>query len=97
MASSARLSLPRSPPRPRDPHILFVCRSEKKNLPVILSRTIGHPVLTVSDMEGFAREGGIIGMNDAGGKIKFEINTEAAGKAELKISSQLLKIARIVQ
>ncbi|MBZ0094323.1 MAG: YfiR family protein [Sulfuricella sp.] len=30
-------------------------------------------------------------------KVRFEINNEAAGRAGLKVSSQLLKLARIVQ
>lgn len=52
-------------------------------------------LLTVSDVKGFAAAGGIIELFAEDGKIRFEINTRAAQRAGLRISSQLLKLARI--
>lgn len=82
---------------PKSPHILFICGSETKKLPAIFARLQAHPVLTVSDLAKFAKAGGMIGLVKAGGKVRFEINTAAAAGAGLKISSRLLKIARIVK
>ncbi len=53
-------------------------------------------VLTVSDLEDFAEDGGIVGFYRDGGKIRLEINTGAARKANLKISSKLLELARTI-
>lgn len=52
-------------------------------------------LLTVSDVKGFAGAGGVIELFAEDGKIRFEINTRAAQRAGLRISSQLLKLARV--
>jgi hypothetical protein len=54
------------------------------------------PVLTVGEAEGFAAGGGVIGLFTEGDKLRFEINQEAAQRAGLKLSSQVLKLARLV-
>lgn len=78
-------------------HILFITASEEKRLPKILSTIKGKPVLTVSDMKEFAHRGGITNFLTVEKKIHFEINVDAAHLAGLKISSQLLKLAKIVK
>ncbi|MGH8773263.1 MAG: YfiR family protein [Burkholderiales bacterium] len=55
------------------------------------------PVLTVSDIGGFAESGGMIGLFAADDKIRFEVNVEAAHIGRLKISAQLLSLARIIR
>ncbi len=52
-------------------------------------------LLTVSDIKGFAAAGGVIELFAEDGKMRFEINTRAAQRAGLRISSQLLKLARV--
>jgi hypothetical protein len=78
-------------------HILFISPSEKKNLADILEMTKDRHILTVSDMNKFADHGGMIFMNKAKNKIRLEINHEAAKHSGLKMSSKLLKIAKIVK
>lgn len=78
-------------------HILFISRSEKNNFSDILSLCKNFPVLTIADTPGFCNEGGIITLIRADNKIRFEINTDAAKQAGIKISSHLLKLARIVE
>ena len=51
-------------------------------------------LLTVSDVKGFAAAGGIIELFVEEGRMRFEINTRAAQRAGLRISSQLLKLAK---
>ena len=77
-------------------HILFISRSAKGSLPEVLAAVGRRSVLTVSDMEAFARAGGIIGFVLQAGKIRFEINHEAARRANLTVSSRLLQLASIV-
>ena len=77
-------------------HILFISASEKMRLSKALERAKGLNVLTVSDIGGFARRGGIIGFTTERNKVGFEINVDAAKKAELTVSSQLLKLAKVV-
>jgi hypothetical protein len=76
--------------------IVYVSASEKHNLDETL-RVLGRStVLTVSDIEGFAERGGIIGFTTEQRRVRFAINTEAAERAGLEISSRLLKLARVV-
>ena len=53
-------------------------------------------VLTVSDIENFAQSGGIIGFINIEDKVRFEINVNAAERADLEISAKLLNLAKIV-
>jgi hypothetical protein len=53
-------------------------------------------VFTVADQEGFARAGGTANFFRADNRIRFEINPLAAKKAGLKISSRLLRLAKVV-
>ncbi|NOZ67719.1 MAG: YfiR family protein [Deferribacteres bacterium] len=78
-------------------HILFISSSEKKRLPAILARMKGKQILSVADMEGFARRGGIINLIKVKDRIRFEINVDAARRAGLKISSKLLNLATIIR
>jgi hypothetical protein len=75
-------------------HILFICASEKKRLPQVLQALQRASVLTVSEMEGFTENGGMINFVLEGTKIHFQINQEAAARAGLKISSKLMSLAR---
>ena len=74
----------------------FDAEPEKDRLVHVLSLVKAPNVLTVGDTESFARRGGVVNLVKRENKIKFEINVEAAREAELKISSKLLKLARIV-
>ncbi|MDY0039080.1 MAG: YfiR family protein [Desulforhabdus sp.] len=78
-------------------NILFISKSEQDKLAEILSFSHQRRVLTVSDMENFAAQGGVIGLITVQNKIRFEVNLEAARRADLRISSQLLKLAIIVK
>lgn len=77
-------------------NVLFLNRSESHNLPEYLQVAHRRSILTVSDMNNFASQGGIIGFYEEGGKVRFEINLDAAQQSKIQISSQLLKLARIV-
>jgi hypothetical protein len=79
-----------------DCHILFISSSNKEILPEILSRTRNKPILTVSDTNGFAKDGVLINFYLTGGKIKFEINEKAVHESGLVMSYRLLNLARIV-
>jgi hypothetical protein len=77
-------------------HILFVDAAARANLDRFLAIAKARPILTVSDIPGFARRGGTIGFYFDGAKLRFEINQAEAQRNGLQLSSQLLKLARIV-
>jgi hypothetical protein len=78
-------------------HILFVSASERKNVGAILESIRTPGVLTVGESEGFAMNGGVINFKLDSGKVRFEINPDAAAKAGLSIRSNLLSLAQIVK
>lgn len=77
-------------------HVLFIGGSEKKHLKQILKRLNGNSTLTVSEIEGFGHLGGMINFIFLENRIGFEINPNAAEETQLKISSKLLRLAKIV-
>lgn len=76
--------------------VLFIAASESGNLGQILAATKGSAVLTMGDSPGYAQEGVMVNLYLEQNRVRFEINTESVKRARLKISSQLLKLARII-
>ncbi|MGC2064172.1 MAG: YfiR family protein [Thermodesulfovibrionales bacterium] len=77
-------------------HILLIAPSEEDRIAQIVASLRGAHVLTLGDTEGFAQKGVIINFYIEGAKVRFEINANAAHRAGLKISSRLLKLARVI-
>ena len=73
-------------------HVLFV--PEPVNAEPLLRDARAHPVLTVGESPDFLRLGGVISFVVEDGKVRFEINQEAAQRSRLRISSRLLRLAR---
>ena len=76
-------------------HILFIPKELPFSLASILLRT-GKGTLTVSEEPGFAKQGTALNFIITNDKLKFEANLKAFYLAGLKASSQLLKLATIV-
>jgi hypothetical protein len=80
----------------RSCQMIFVSASEQRRLPSILTALQGRPVLVVGESEGFASAGGMLGFALRESHLGIEINSAAARQARLKISSQLLNLAKLV-
>jgi hypothetical protein len=78
-------------------HILFIGSSEKWHIQEILRIIKGLNILTIGDTDGFAQKGIIINFYTEEQKVRFEINLDAAKRANLTISSRLLSLAKIVR
>lgn len=76
--------------------ILFISQSEGNRVENILTGLGNRPILTVSDISGFANRGGMINFVTDKHRIRLKINVEAARAARLTISSKLLRLAEIV-
>jgi hypothetical protein len=77
-------------------HLIFIPASEKGRAGQILRPLRDENVLTVSDTVDEGRLGAIIGFFIDHKKVRFAINIEAAQRAGLRISSKLLRLAKIV-
>lgn len=76
--------------------VIFIGASEKARIAEIVAQMKDRPVLTVSEVAGFAEQGGMVNLLAGPNRIVMEINREVAGKAKLSVSSQLLKLAKVV-
>jgi hypothetical protein len=78
-------------------HVLFVNSSERKRFRSIAGRLKGTGVLSVGETQGFTADGGVINFRLEDGKVRFEIDVDAAGREHLRISSKLLSLAQIAR
>jgi hypothetical protein len=77
--------------------VAFVTESDGKRLRHIVDATSSHPVLSIGDAASFATIGGIIGLVVEDRRVRFDIDTDAADAAGLKVSSKLLALSRTVR
>jgi hypothetical protein len=77
-------------------HVLFIAGSEEARLAAVLDAVKATSILTIGDMDAFAAKGGMIQLTLSDKKVRFEINREAAERAGVRISSQLLRLATAV-
>lgn len=86
----------RAPEEARACHVLFLNRLEEPLAASAWNMAKTLPILTVGETDRFLVAGGIIKLLVEDGKLRFEISPQAAARAQLKISSKLLKLGRIV-
>jgi hypothetical protein len=78
-------------------HVLFISSSETSKLAATLAPLKGRSILTVAEMDGFTRGGGMIRLVTQQNKIRFRINVTSARQSRLTISAKLLQLAEIVR
>ena len=76
--------------------ILFISKNNTFPLAEILAKT-AKGTLTISEKEGYAIRGTAINFINVNNKLKFEANKTAISLAGLTASSQLLKLAVLVE
>jgi YfiR/HmsC-like len=76
--------------------MVFVSASEKSRVREILDGLKGTNALVVGETDGFAAAGGAIQFAIEENRVRFLINTDAADRAGLKVSSKLLSLAHVV-
>lgn len=75
---------------------LFIGLTEKDSCQTILNAVQGSPTLTVSEISGFNYLGGCIRLYVENNKLRFEINMKSVKEARLKMSSKLIRLAKII-
>ena len=74
--------------------ILFITLDNKKEVQKVIVYAQEHSILTISEQRGFAQRGGIIQLGFVMQKTHLVINYDSALKSKIKISAQLLAIAK---
>jgi hypothetical protein len=82
---------------PADCQVLFISRSEADRVGALLQSLKGLPILTVSEVDKFCEQGGMINFVRQDQNVRLEINRPATEAAGLKINARLLGLARLVK
>jgi len=76
--------------------VLFVTRSMAKTYGKVLQTVKDAGSLTIGEDAEFLRAGGMLALEPNGRNLIFDVNIDAVTREHLKISSQLLSLARQV-
>jgi hypothetical protein len=78
-------------------HILFVSHElDEADQLAVVNATRSKYVLVVGESTGMAQNGAVANFFIEQNKVRFEINIQAARERQLKISSKLMSLARVV-
>jgi hypothetical protein len=77
-------------------NFVYIGAENSDSVASVIAITRGKPILTVSDIDGFANAGGMIELKRKSNKVKVRINLELLSEHGLKASSKLLNLADIV-
>lgn len=75
-------------------HVLFIGENEERRLVPMMRAVANEAVLSVGDGANFIDAGGAIGIALEDGRIRFDINRATLEQAQLRASSNLLRLAR---
>jgi hypothetical protein len=75
-------------------HVLYVAGMTASQAGELVADLQDLPVLTISDIDGFTRVGGIAQLFFEHGQLRFRINLASTKRARIQISSRLLIMAR---
>ena len=78
-------------------HIIFFATQDKARIQEILEQARGRGILTIGEVDGFTSWGGVINFFEELNRLRFKVNLTATRREGLKMSSQLLGSAQIVE
>lgn len=77
--------------------MIFAGGMEQHELTALIAACADLPMLLIGDTDGFAEAGGSCNLSIKDSSIAIEVNTEVVKAAGLSISSDLLKLSKIVK
>ena len=81
----------------KDCHMLFVIEDNNVHAEALLTEIAALPIVTISDSPDFILKGGMIGLIRDGNRVGFEVNLKPANAVGIRMSVQLLKLAKSVR
>lgn len=78
-------------------HLAYFGAGEERMWADAVRTAESQAILTLGDTDGFVDQGGMIGLAKRDNRITFDVNVEAAHRAGIRLSSQVLKLARTVR
>jgi len=83
--------------KPQSCNLLYISGITAKQAEIVVAGLNAASVLTVSDVDPFARSGGMVQLYVEDGKMRFRINLENTTRSGLQLSSKLLALATLVK
>lgn len=77
-------------------HILFVPKNAVETVSEVLKKTNNSGTMLITEEEGFGLEGSNINFVERKGRLVFELNSAAMEREQLKVSSELAKLAIVI-
>lgn len=77
--------------------VVYISRSEERNLELILSKTKDLPILTVSDIDQFAEKGGMIGFIQIDSRVRIEMNIASLERTGLRVKRELRQLVKVIR
>ena len=74
-------------------NVIFLDRSKRNLLNQLNVHLANKPVLTISDINGFIDDGGMIEIQTVDNKLRFKINLHQVQLADVHLGSQLLNLS----
>ena len=84
------------PAKIKNCQILFITAGKTTRFDTIIKALKGRDILTVSDGNNFAKQGGMIRFITENNRIRLRINLKAVKASGITISSKLLQLSEIV-
>ena len=78
-------------------HVLFIARSEQSNQPKLISQSQKLPLLLVTESPADLDDGGGINFEVQDNRVRFDVGLASVNRQGLRLSAQLLKVARNVR
>jgi hypothetical protein len=75
-------------------HVVYVSGMTADRAGKLIAGVRDAPVLSISDLDGFTKVGGIAEFFFEHGQLRFNVHLASARRARLQISSRLLSLAR---
>lgn len=76
-------------------HLLYLPASASSHIRALRHQMAKENVLTVGETVDFMRQGGMVQLFVDNQKIRFAVNTDVINQTNLKVSSKLLRLAKI--
>jgi hypothetical protein len=80
----------------RSCHVLYVSPSALERWRTFSRQLAGLPILTASDVDNFAREGGMVQFTTQSDKVRLIVNLRVARACGITISSKVLRLADVI-
>jgi len=67
-------------------HVVYISQSEETTISSIITTLRGKPILSVSDIQGFAAAGGMIGIKKVESNLRLQINLASVCSATIRMT-----------